>query len=382
VVTGRAARGPVNRIEAYLGALRAEVGLRADACDARFGAARPPLETVYLGGGTPSLLGARAVGELLDLVARRFGIAPAAEITLEANPGPDERGDLAGFRAAGVTRLSLGAQSLQEAELRALGRRHRPADVADAVRAARVAGIASLSLDLLTDVSGQTAASWRSTLGAAIALGPDHVSVYALTLEDPDADGLTGTTGDHLPVRPGARRWRERARAAQDEDRAAELDAISDEVLGGAGFRRYELSNHARPGHESRHNLGYWRRRSIEAVGPGAHAFDGSRERRWNAAALDAWLGALAPVDGEPHLPPGGREVLGDADALAESAILGLRLADGIDLGLASRVLAGSDLAWLADQGLADVSDGRLRLTPRGRLLSNEVFVRSLPRPG
>jgi len=382
VVTGRSTRGPGSRMPRFVAALHVELDLRADALDASVGTGRSGLETVYLGGGTPSLLGAAAVGGLLEHVARRFGIAADAEITLEANPGPAERGDLAGIRAAGVTRLSLGAQSLQAAELRALGRRHHPEDVANAVGEVRAAGFPSLSLDLLTDVPGQTVVSWRATLEATLALAPDHVSAYVLTLEDPDADGLTGPSGDHLPVRAGARRWRERARRAQDEDRAAEMDALTDALLAPAGFVRYELSNHARPGHESRHNLGYWRRQPMAAVGPGAHAFDGVAARSWNAARLDGWLAALEPDGdrtGPAQLPPGGRTPLGDVDIRVERAILGLRLSDGIDAEVAADPLVAPALAWAEESGLAEHAEGRHRLTPRGRLLSNEVLRRMLP---
>jgi oxygen-independent coproporphyrinogen-3 oxidase len=390
VVTGRATVGPASRIPRFLQALHAEIDLRADQPwgiggdeppGPPTGPPGPPLETIYLGGGTPSLVGAAAIGDILAHVDRVFGIASEAEITLEANPGPGERGDPAGFRAAGVTRLSLGVQSLQPDELRALGRRHRPADVVDAVAAVRAAGIPSLNLDLLLDVPGQTLASWRASLDAALALEPDHVSTYALTLEDPDADGLTGPSGDHLPVRPGARRWRERARRAQDQDRAAEMDALADRVLGNAGLARYELSNRARPGHESRHNRGYWLRRPIAAVGPGAHAFDGGRVRSWNAARLDGWMAALAPVDGAPpRLPPGGRTVLDDADARSETAILGLRLAEGVDPSLAAEPALAAGFDWARHHDLLEPTPtGRLRLTARGRLLSNEVFQRLLP---
>jgi oxygen-independent coproporphyrinogen-3 oxidase len=379
VVTGRATRGPTSRIAAFLTALLAEIGLRADATAAQH-AGPGPLHTVYVGGGTPSLVGARGVGDLLDAVAASFGISDGAEITLEVNPGHDERGDAAGFRAAGVTRLSIGAQSLQAHELRRLGRRHLPDDVADALRESRAAGISSVSVDLLTDVPGQTLDSWRSTLAAALALEPDHLSVYSLTLEDPDQDGLTGLAGDHLPVRPGARRWRERARSEQDPDLAADQDALTDELTAAAGLERYELSSHARPGHRSRHNLAYWRRHAVEAVGPGAHAFDGGAIRRWNAARLDGYLAALTPPDGsDRRLPPGGHEVLTPEQARSESVILGLRLADGVGSEVAQDPAFARTLTWAIDAGLADRCEDRVLLTPRGRLLSNEVFLRLLP---
>jgi len=317
---------------------------------------------------------------LLHHVELRFGIASDAEVTLEANPGPAELGDLAGFRAAGVTRLSLGVQSLQPTELQRLGRRHRPADVRAAVTRARDVGFRSLSLDLLIDVPDQTLDTWDSTLGQALALGPDHLSIYLLTLEDPDADGLTTLDGDHLPVRPGARRWRDAAVAAQDEDRAAAMDERTGEWLEAAGLARYELSNHARPGHESRHNLAYWQRAAVEAMGPGAHAFDGALTRRWNAARLDRYLAALLPADGSAsRLPPGGQESIEPRTARAEAAILALRLARGIDAPALDDPDIGPGLAWALRVALVRRTESRLVLTPRGRMLSNEVFLRLLP---
>jgi len=384
VVAGAAARGARSQVAAFTEALAAEIGLRADAADAAFGrpsaGSRPALASVYLGGGTPSLVPAAAIARLLGQVGERFGIAAGAEVTLEANPGPDERGDAAALARAGVTRLSLGAQAMDATLLRRLGRRHTPGDVAAAVGEARSAGIASVSVDLLYDVPGQTAAAWGETLDAAIALGVDHVSAYALTLDDPDAEGLTGLLGDHLPTRPGARRWRLAARREQDEDRAAEQYRLAAARLAAAGMRGYEISNWARPGHESRHNLAYWRRLPHEAVGPGAHAFDGAA-RRWNAARLTGYMAALAGP--EPSLPPGGSESVGAGAAAAETAILALRLDTGLALSEASA--PGSPLAphleWALGAGLlepfaGDAGEPRVRLTTDGRLLSNELFAR------
>lgn len=390
-------------MDAFVGALLEEIDLRADALDAAFagprtadGPGRPPLETVYLGGGTPSLLPSSVVAALLDRVRGRFGIAAGAEVTIEANPGPDERGDARALVAAGVTRLSLGAQAMDVPTLRRLGRRHVPGDVADAVGEARTAGIRSISLDLLYDAPGQSVEAWGTTLDTALALAPDHVSAYALTLDDPDAEGLTGPMGDHLPTRAGARRWREAAVREQDDDRAAAQYRVTVERLAAAGFRGYEISNWGRPGHESRHNLAYWRRLPYEAVGPGAHAFDGA-VRRWNAARLDGYLGALVPADGgPPTAPPGGSEPVDAEGAAAESAILALRLDTG--LSVAEAEAPGSPLAahlaWALEAGLlerfaavggasaggagAGGVDGepRVRLTLDGRLLSNELFSR------
>lgn len=374
VYAGATARGPTARVASYLDAVLTEIDLRADALDERFGVSRSPLESVYIGGGTPSLLPAHDVERLLARVRERFGIASGAEVTLEANPGPDERGDHAALRRAGITRISFGAQSLDDGELRRLGRRHRAADVAAAVDGAREAGIASVNLDLLYDTPDGTLATWTTTLAAALDLAPDHLSLYALTLDDPDADGLTGSGGDHLPTTRGARRWREGARPAQDEDRAAAQYRHATTVLAGSGFRGYEISNWARPGHESRHNLAYWQRRPHEAVGPGAHAFDGG-VRRWNAARLDDYVEALSGP--RPVLPPGGADAIDEASAIAESLILGLRLDTGVSLATAAKPPLEAAFDWAREAELLDVTpDERIVLTTRGRLLSNELFAR------
>jgi oxygen-independent coproporphyrinogen-3 oxidase len=388
VYAGATARGPRNRVDAFLEALETEIGLRADAADEAFSrpdpapsrtkdpAARAALDTLYIGGGTPSLLPAEAIARLVDLVRRRFGLAADAEITLEVNPGPDERGDAAALVRAGIGRLSIGAQSLDPVELKRLGRRHRPEDVADAMAAAREAGIRSISLDLLYDVPAGSLETWVASLEGALAIGPDHLSLYALTLDDPDAEGLTGPGGDHLPTTSGARRWRAAARADQDDDLAATQYQHAVDRLAGSGWRGYEISNWARPGHESRHNLAYWERRSYEAVGPGAHAFDGVT-RRWNAARLDGYLSALVPAGGGPAtLPPGGAETLDTATAAAETVVLGLRTDRGLPMTARDKPPLAAAYQWALDAGLVTTIDDRIVLTTRGRLLSNELFSR------
>jgi oxygen-independent coproporphyrinogen-3 oxidase len=217
------------------------------------------------------------------------------------------------------------------------------------------------------------------TLDAALALAPDHLALYALALDDPDAEGLTGVLGDHLPVRAGARRWRESARPAQDEDRTAAEYHHAVLRLGEAGFRGYEISNWAQPGHESRHNLAYWLREPYEAVGPGAHAFDGA-VRRWNAARLDGYLAALAPAEASttsPAPPPGGSEVVTAEIAAVETVMLGLRLDTGVPLAAAYEPPLADQFGWaLAAELLGVTKDDRVVLTTRGRLLSNELFSR------
>jgi putative oxygen-independent coproporphyrinogen III oxidase len=378
VIAGSAARGPRNRVGQFFDALRVELELRADALDERFGfpggRGRPPLDSVYLGGGTPSLLVPDDVEALLGRVRERFGVVEDAEITIEANPGPDERGDPAALRRAGITRMSFGAQSFDDTELRKLGRRHRARHVRDAVEGARDAGIDSVNVDLLYDIPDTDMATWMRTLDSAIALEPDHLSLYALSLDDPVEEGLTGPEGDHLPTTKGARRWRDAVRPGQDEDRAAGQYHYATVVLDETGYRGYEISNWARPGHESRHNMGYWRRRPHEALGPGAHAFDGV-DRRWTAARLDAYVAALAAP--APVLPAGGVIRLDDQAAVVEELILGLRLDTGVPLARAHEPPLADIFGWaLAAELLTVTDDDRVVLTTRGRLLSNEVFTR------
>ncbi|MGD0247693.1 MAG: coproporphyrinogen-III oxidase family protein [Candidatus Limnocylindrales bacterium] len=400
VYAGADARGPRARTERLYEAVGRELELRADALDERFGrpgaagpagpadaasdaaAPREPLRSVYFGGGTPSLVPGEWLERLMAIVRARFGVAADAEVTLEANPGPDERGDLAAFRRAGVTRISFGAQSLDAGELRRLGRRHSPQDVATAVAGARAAGIGSINLDLLYDLPGQSVATWESTLRAALALAPDHLSLYALTLDDPDEEGITGPQGDHLPTPPGARRWRDRARLEQDDDLAAYQYRLATDLLAADGWRGYEISNWARPGHESRHNLTYWEREPYEAVGPGAHAFDGI-VRRWNAAAMEPYLAALLAGEGPVRaasLPPGGHEVLTPQAAAAERVILALRLDRGVAESAAAQPPLSAVRDWAESAGLLErievEGEPRLHLTTRGRLLSNELFAR------
>lgn len=360
VYGGRAARGPDNRVAALVDALVTEIELRGRA--ARLG-------SVYIGGGTPSLMNGAQVARLLGAVDAHFGIADGAEIALEVNPGPADRGDMGEFATAGVSRVSIGAQSMHAAELHRLGRRHSPDDVATTVAGARRAGIRSVSIDLLYDVPGQTLSSWRASLDVTLAFEPDHVSAYALTLDhDEPAD-------DHLRPTRGATQWRNRARAHQDEDRAARMYELADDLFAQHGLSWYEISNWSRPGHRSRHNNAYWASEPWEAVGPGAHAFDGVSTRRWNQANLERYIAAL----GARNLPPGNSETSTDAQSDAERAILLLRTVAGLPDAPARSPRFKSAVAWGENNGLLERNEGGVRLTRRGRLLSNELFARFLP---
>jgi oxygen-independent coproporphyrinogen-3 oxidase len=329
------------------------------------------LGSIYIGGGTPSLMTGEQVARLLGAADRHFGVATDAEVTIEVNPGPDDRGDIAAFAAAGVNRISIGAQSLDRDELKQLGRRHAADDVAATVVAARDAGMASISMDLLYDVPGQTIASWRATLVDTLALEPDHVSAYALTVDSHEP------ADDQLAPSRGAIDWRARARRGQDEDRAADMYELADDLLARAGLRWYEISNWSKPGHESRHNNVYWKGHAWEAVGPGAHAFDGTGTRRWNGANLELYVAAL----NEPRLPPGGSQRSTGAASDAERAILRLRTSGGLPRGVAMAPPFRSVVSWALENGLLEENGAAISLTRRGRLLSNEVFARLLPEP-
>jgi len=356
--------------------LKALVG-DATATDAAFGsvggANRSPLETLYLGGGTPSLVPVDDLAALIARVHDRFGLVDGAEVTLECNPGADERGDFTAAVQAGVTRFSIGVQSMDIAALRELGRRHGPDDAAESVAEARAAGAASVSIDLLADLPDVSLESWSESLAAAIALNPDHISVYALTLATEGADA--GAADDRLATPAGALAWRQRAAAAQDEERAAQELELLDTRLPAEGYNWYEISNWARPGHASRHNRLYWERASVEAVGPGAHAFDGVA-RRWNSANLDAWEAALSAGS----LPPGRASApLSAQESEAESLVLSLRMSSGAVRADAEATGFGEAITWGEANGLLEThpqEPERVRLTLRGRLLSNELFSR------
>jgi oxygen-independent coproporphyrinogen-3 oxidase len=355
--------GRAGEIDRYLDALLAELALRD---------APGELRTIYFGGGTPSLLPARGVARLIGAIRDRWtGRDRLAEVTLEANPSAREAPDWAGLRGAGVTRLSLGLQSLRDRELGALARGHTAAEARTAFADARAAGFDNISIDLIYGIPEQSLVDWRDGLTAAIQLAPDHLSLYALQLAlAPDEWAA--------PPRPGALRWRRRMAAEQDDGLAADQYALAEELLDAAGYRHYELSSWARPGHESQHNAAYWERRAYTGLGAGAHSFDGASRRSWNERDLDRYL---ASVEGG-SLPRAGGEELDEATRSFEALALGLRRTAGVSR---SAYLAefGTDpvqryeraVTETTGAGLLEVDGDALRLTPRGRLLANEALV-------
>jgi oxygen-independent coproporphyrinogen-3 oxidase len=322
------------------------------------------LATVYLGGGTPSLLRPESVARLIDAVRATFPGEPE-EVTLEVNPSTLERERLPGFHAAGVDRVSLGAQSFDDLTLRRLGRAHRADEIDRTLDAVHAAGIANLSLDLILAAPGQTREASQRDVEAAIARQPDHLSIYELTLE---------------PGTPFAKAAAEgKLATALEEDALAMLENL-ETWLEPAGYRRYEISSHARPGREAVHNRRYWERRPVLGLGMGAVSSEPVSEaqpygaRRANPRSLAAY-GAVARGEAPPEL-----DVLGEAEASGEAVFLALRTTAGLDVvafeaefgPLARRF--GGELERLCGAGLLEIQAGRLRLTPRGRMLSDSVF--------
>ncbi|TCO73437.1 radical SAM family heme chaperone HemW [Rhodovulum euryhalinum] len=325
------------------------------------------VNTVFFGGGTPSLMAPDLVAAILETVRATWPCANDMEVTLEANPGSVEAGRFRGYRDAGVTRVSLGVQALNDADLRRLGRLHSTAEARAAFDVAR-STFERVSFDLIYARQGQTPADWQAELGEALAMAADHLSLYQLTIEPGTAFG--------------DRHARGLLRGLPDDDRAADLFTATQEICAAAGLPAYEVSNHARPGAESRHNMIYWRYGDYAGIGPGAHGRLTLGGQRWateTPLSPSSWLAQVAQT-GRGETP---RTVLNPREQAAEYLLMGLRLVEGLSVARYERLgqeqIDPGKVADLEQLGLLEHHAGILRATAAGRAVLNAVIRELLP---
>ncbi len=345
-----------NIFKPYVAALKKELRqLTAASADQR-------LETLFIGGGTPTVLPSRLLGGIVSLCLELFPAVPGGEITVEANPGTVNEEYLARLRTAGVNRLSLGVQTFNDQELRDLGRIHDSREATAAVQAARKAGFDNINLDLMYGLPGQTQASWSSSLRTAISLFPEHLSLYQLTIE-------AGTPFDRLVAT--------KSLVLPDEDEIALMDETTGQLCRQAGLRQYEIANYARPGRACRHNINYWQNR--EYLGCGASAVSCLRgEREMRVADAQEYIRRL--MAGESAVVD--KECLSREASFRETVIMGLRMLEGVSCQqlmaryhLDLRHYYGETLTKLIDFELVELADGHLRLTDKGRPFANRVMA-------
>jgi oxygen-independent coproporphyrinogen-3 oxidase len=371
--------GITQMLPSYLDALKTEVGLWADILD------HPPLSSVFLGGGTPSMLTADQICQLLTVVSRSFPIQRDTEITAECNPDDMALDRLRGFRSAGINRISMGVQSLEPDLLVLLGRRHNAKQAIRAYANIRKAGFKNVNLDLMYGLPTQTLPQWQETLGEILGLTPEHLSAYCLTLE---------------PETPMARAVLAETVPEPDPDLAATMYEWACSELTEHGYQGYEISNWARPNFESRHNLTYWRNQPYLGVGPGAHSslagmrFSSLLSPPRYIQAVNQWVQAgstglsLAEITIQHRFPTVAFvETISQSLEIAETLMLGLRLQVGVGLrefkerfGMSLLESHGSIIKEVMSLGLVEMSgpqqESRLHLSPKGRLLGNQVFSR------
>lgn len=355
--------------ESYVSALTKEIAAFDFARDA--GAARADgadalcrdVDTIYFGGGTPSLLAPAQVGRILEAVRDRFAVARDAEVTLEMNPGTVTPEVAEGFRAAGINRASFGLQTFDDEQLRRLGRTHTAADARRTLSTLRAAGFDNVSFDLIAGLPGQTVSDWAQNMDEALALRPAHLSLYLLEVHE----------GTPLAAQLREGRWPQ-----PDADTAAEMYRLLVERTRAAGYAHYEISNFCLAGREARHNLKYWTNAPYYGFGSSAHSYDG-RRLRWSNERDAARYVELIETRGTANVE---KTELTPRDASAEALFLGLRLMRGVDLsrhraefGTDVRSEYAADLSRFRAAELIEIEGDLLRLTPAGVLLSNEVFA-------
>jgi oxygen-independent coproporphyrinogen-3 oxidase len=335
-----------------------EIAPRDDRCHSA-------VDTIYIGGGTPSLFATGALARIVDAVRAAFP-CELQEVTLEADPETITVEKAAGWLAAGINRVSMGVQSFDDRELKAAGRMHRRADIATAVTALRGAGIHNISFDLIAGLPHQTAASWQDSLDDLIRIRPRHASIYLMEIDEGSRLGKEALAGGH----------RYSADALPDDDSMAAFYEQACGRLASEGYDHYEISNWALPGFRSRHNLKYWRREPYIGFGAGAHSFDG-RARWANVHDPAAYVAAI-----DRGISPAEQmETVTHAQALDEELFLGLRQLDGIDLGRIEKqynVSLRERVEALRADGLVEVEGPRVRLAPGRLAVSNAVFVELL----
>jgi oxygen-independent coproporphyrinogen III oxidase len=327
------------------------------------------VDTIYFGGGTPSLLVPLQIEQILKAVHERFQVINGVEVTLELNPGDGgasataRQETMSEFRRLGINRASFGAQTFDDGELKQLGRTHSSADIPATFQQLRAAGFENISFDLIAGLPNQTLSGWQRNLDEALKLRPDHLSLYLLDVHE-------GT--------PLADQIRSGMRPQPDDDLAGEMYQLMLDEVSAAGYEHYEISNFCRPGFASRHNTKYWDGAAYYGFGCSAHSYDGSRRRWANERGVAKYVNLVE----EERSPVTERTELSEEDARSESIFLGLRLMRGLDLqtyrsrfGKDLRDEYNSELDRLRDAGLIEINQGLLRLTKRGALLSNEVFA-------
>lgn len=341
--------------ELYKNAVMREIASSASSLDGE------EVDSVYFGGGTPSLVPAEHIAALLGACRKRFRVAEDCEVSMEANPGTISPDKLAMYRRAGISRVSLGAQSFDDRELSSIGRLHSAEMIPASLSQLRAGGFRNINLDLMLGLPGQTEASWKRSLAETAHLSPAHVSVYMLDLDE-QCPLFSAAAGGSINL--------------PDEDLVSDLYLETIRHLTSCGYTQYEISNFAKPGFACRHNLKYWKRESVLGFGLGSHSFD-LRLRYANCAKIEDYLNAME----KGASPVNWSEPVSDEQALQEMFFLGLRLAEGVDCSRLKNSHYGNYLKKYEDsfndlqsRGLIERKDAIIRLTQSGMLLSNEVF--------